>query len=146
MVDTNVTSLIAFSRIVSPGMVARRRGHIVNVCSVAGHEAFSDMSVYCATKHAALAFTDCTRHDLVGTPIRVTAISPGAVKTDLFTMRFGGDVSAAEEYFKGFEALLPEDIADSMAYALTRPSHVQIREIFVLPTNQSSARSIARHS
>lgn len=144
MLDTNVRSVIALTRVVSESMKKRDAGHIVNISSVAAHEAYKGGSVYCATKHAIDAFTVAARHDFVDTNIRVTAISPGAVKTEFSVVRYKGDVEKADATYDGIIPLTAEDIADNVLYAVTRPPHVQISEINVLATLQCSAKGLAR--
>ena len=145
MLQTNVSSVMAFVSTFAPDMVARDSGHIVNISSIAGHESYPGGSVYCATKHAIDAYTTAMRHDLVGKNIRVTAISPGAVRTEFTLVRFGQDAQREDTFYKGFTPLNAHDIADQIMYAVTRPGHVQIGDIITYATKQSSAKSIAKN-
>jgi NADP-dependent 3-hydroxy acid dehydrogenase YdfG len=144
MIDTNILSLIAFSRAFIPGMVERNQGHIINMSSIAGHEKYSGGSVYCATKHAVDAITGAARHDLVDTDIRISALSPGAVKTEFSMVRFKGDVDKADSVYAGFDPLTAADIAEDAVWVATRPLHVQVAEVVTLANAQCSAKGLSR--
>ena len=154
MIGTNVTALIALTTAVLPGMRARGKGHLINISSIAGHEAYAGGSVYCASKFAVSAYTTAARHDLVETPIRVTQISPAAVNTEFSTVRFGAGSGAssssadptakADAVYANFVPLVAADIADNVLYAATRPPHVTIADMVVYPTNQGGPKLIAR--
>lgn len=144
MIDTNVTSLMFMTRLIVPGMVERGSGHVVNISSIAAKEAYAGGAVYCSSKHAVHAFSDALRHDLVSSPVRVTTISPGLVKTEFSLVRFKGDSELAEAPYAGTDPLLAQDVADSVLYACTRPAHVQVADLLVLATYQAAAKAIAR--
>lgn len=144
MIDTNVKGLLYVTRAVVPGMVARGRGHVVNIGSIAGHEVYPNGNVYCATKHAVDAITKGLRMDLVDTPVRVSTVDPGLVETEFSVVRFKGDEERARKVYEKIEALTASDVADAVLYCATRPPHVTIQEIVITPTNQASALVIHR--
>lgn len=140
MFQTNVVGLMALVSAFGPGMRRRSQGHIVNVSSVAAHDYYAGGSVYCATKSAVNAYTIAARHDLAGTPVRVTAISPGLCETEFSQVRFNGDEEKAKKVYENIVALCPEDVADHIVFATTRPRHVQIADVIAYPTNQGHAK------
>lgn len=144
MIDTNVKGLLYVTREVVPGMIARNKGHIVNIGSIAGREVYPRGNVYCASKHAVDAITKGLRMDLVDTPLRVTTIDPGLVETEFSLVRFHGQKEKAEIVYKGLTPLSPEDIADAVVWSVSRPAHVQIAEIVIFPTAQASAAVVHR--
>lgn len=144
MIDANVKGLLTMSRLITPGMIARNCGMIINIGSVAGDAAYAGGAVYCATKAAVKSISDGLRIDLVATPIRVCNIKPGLVETNFSVARFHGDRERAENVYKGIESLTAMDIADVALYATQAPAHVQIAEVLVLPTNQASGSVISR--
>ena len=139
MIDTNVKGLLYVTRTVVPWMVERGMGDIVNIGSIAGHEIYPNGNVYCATKAAVDAVTKGLRMDLLGTPIRVMTVDPGMVETEFSLVRFHGDTERAGTVYSGVEPLTPEDIADAVFYAASRPPHVMIAEIIMYPTAQRAA-------
>jgi 3-hydroxy acid dehydrogenase/malonic semialdehyde reductase len=144
VMDTNVLGVVAFCSAFVPGMLARGEGHIVNMGSVAGHYAYATGTVYNASKYAVRGFTEAARHDLAGSPIRVTHISPGLVGgTEFSNVRLGDDSKAAAVY-ANLEHMIPEDVADAVMYAVTRPAHCQIADVILYCTNQSGPRDLVR--
>jgi len=144
MIDTNIKSLLHMTRLCVPGMIERGRGHVINLGSIAGHEAYPGGSVYCATKYAVRALSRALKMDLNGTPVRVSSIDPGMVETEFSVVRFSGDQSKADQTYADMIPLTAEDIADAALYAATRSEHVNISEILIIPTAQASARMIYR--
>ncbi|MBX7152349.1 SDR family oxidoreductase [bacterium] len=144
MIDTNIKGLLYVSRAVIPGMVARKRGHIINLGSVAGHEVYPGGNVYCATKHAVAALNKGMLMDLVDTPVRVSSIDPGLVETEFSMVRFDGDAERAKKVYDNIRALTSDDIAEIILFAATRPAHVNINEVIVMPTQQASATIVSR--
>lgn len=146
MIDTNVKGLLYVTRAVVPGMVQRGSGTVINIGSIAGHEVYPKGNVYCASKHAVDAITKGLRLDLVDTPIRVCTVDPGLVETEFSMVRFRGDEERAKKTYQGLRTLLPEDVADAVVYCATRPAHVQVAEMILLPTNQASTTLVHRQS
>lgn len=138
MIDTNIKGLLYVSRAVIPGMVKRGRGHIINIGSIAGLEAYPGGNVYCATKAAVRLLSQGLRMDLLGTPLRVTTIEPGMVETEFSQVRFRGDQARAAKVYEGLTPLTPDDVADAIVFAATRPPHVDIAEMVIMPTAQAS--------
>lgn len=138
VLDTNIKALLSMTRMIVPGMVARGRGHIINIGSIAGDAAYPGGSVYCATKAAVKALSDGLRIDLVDTPLRVTNIKPGMVETNFTVVRYRGDKQRADDFYKGIRPLTGDDIAEVVYYAASVPEHVQIAEVLVMPTHQAT--------
>ena len=144
MIDTNVKGLLYMTRLVVPGMVERGRGHIINIGSVAGDAAYAGGAVYCATKAAVKMLSDGLRIDLAHTPIRVTNLKPGLVETNFSKVRFHGDTERAARVYEGIKALTGDDVADVALYAAQAPAHVQIAEVLILATHQTSGSVVHR--
>ncbi|MFO7935406.1 MAG: SDR family NAD(P)-dependent oxidoreductase [Bacteroidales bacterium] len=142
MIDTNIKGLLYITRLVSPGMVERKKGHIINIGSIAGKQAYESGNVYNATKFAVDGLTRAMRIDLVEYGIRVTAIHPGAVETEFSMVRFKGNREQAEKVYKGFTPLYAEDIAEAVLFAVTRPPHVNVDDMLIMSTAQASATHI----
>ena len=138
VLDTNIKALLSMTRMIVPGMVARGRGHIFNIGSIAGDAAYPGGSVYCATKAAVKALSDGLRIDLVDTPLRVTNIKPGMVETNFTVVRYRGDKQRADDFYRGIRPLTGDDIAEVVYYAASAPEHVQIAEVLVMPTHQAT--------
>jgi NADP-dependent 3-hydroxy acid dehydrogenase YdfG len=125
-------------------MIANGKGHIINIGSIAGKEVYANGNVYCATKHAVDALNKAMRIDLAQYPIKVTAIHPGAVETEFSIVRFHGDAERAKTVYTGFENLVAQDIAEAIWFALSRPPHININELTIMPTAQPIASVIHR--
>ena len=145
VIDTNIKSLLAMTRLVVPGMVARGRGHIINIGSIAGDAAYAGGSVYCATKAAVKALSDGLRIDLVDTPLRVTNIKPGLVETNFSVVRFRGDKDKADNVYKGIRPLTGDDIAETVYFAASVPEYMQIAEMLVMPSYQATGTIVSRN-
>ena len=144
MIDINVKGLLYVSKAIIPQMIERKSGHIINIGSIAGKEVYPNGNVYCASKHAVDALNQAMRMDLNPYGIRVGAINPGAVETEFSEVRFKGDADRAANVYKGFEPLHPEDIADIIHFVVSRPYHVNIADLMVLPTAQAAATILKR--
>ncbi len=138
MIDTNVKGLVYVTRAISPGMVERKRGHIINIGSIAGKEVYPNGNVYCATKHAVDAITKGMRIDMLPHNIKVTQVCPGAVETEFSIVRFHGDKNRADKVYEGFECLVAQDVAECIWFVASRPAHVNINDMIVMPTAQAS--------
>lgn len=138
MIDTNVKGLVYVTRAISPGMVERKRGHIINIGSIAGKEVYPNGNVYCATKHAVDAITKGMRIDMLPHNIKVTQVCPGAVETEFSIVRFHGDKNRADKVYEGFECLVAQDVAECIWFVASRPKHVNINDMIVMPTAQAS--------
>ena len=146
MLDTNVKGLLYVTKAVVPGMVARGTGHVISLGSIAGHQTYPNGAVYCASKAAERAIMDGLRLDLIGSGVRVTSIDPGMVETEFSEVRFRGDKERAGKVYQGVNPLQPEDIADTIVWAATRPKHVQIQTVLLTPTDQASATVLNRRA
>ncbi len=144
MIDTNVKGLLYVTRQMVPKMIARGRGDIINIGSIAGHEVYPGGAVYCASKHAVDALTKGLRLDVVDTALRVSSIDPGLVETEFSVVRFEGDKQKADNVYKGMEPLTGRDIADVALFIASRPPHVQIADVVIFPTAQAAATVVHR--
>jgi NADP-dependent 3-hydroxy acid dehydrogenase YdfG len=144
MIDTNIKGMLYVARAVVPGMVVRRRGHVVTLGSMSGEWVYPNGAVYCATKAAARFINDGLREDLLGTPVRVTSVDPGLVETDFSMVRFHGDAKKAANVYKGITPLTGEDIADVILWAVTRPAHVNIARVSLTSVDQANPLLIHR--
>lgn len=139
MYATNVIGLISVTQLFIKAFKARGVGHVINIGSVAGREPYAGGSIYCATKAAVSAFTGSLLREVVDTPIRVTEIQPGMVETNFSVVRFRGSKESADKVYEGLQPLVAKDIAEEIVWAASRPDHVNIAEVYVLPVNQASA-------
>ncbi|MFN5332929.1 MAG: SDR family NAD(P)-dependent oxidoreductase [Bacteroidota bacterium] len=145
MLDINVKGLLYVSKAIIPGMTQRNSGCIINIGSIAGKEVYPNGNVYCASKHAVDALTQGMRMDLNPFGIKVMGIHPGLVETEFSLVRFKGDAQRADTVYQGYTPLVAQDIADIVAFALTRPAHVVLADVVVLPTAQASAQVIKKN-
>ncbi len=146
MIDTNVKGMLWVTRAVVPGMLERGRGHVINIGSTAQEIAYPGGSVYCGTKAAVKLINDGLREDLLGTPVRVTSIDPGMVETEFSEVRFRGDKERAAKVYKGVTPLTPDDVADAIVWAATRPAHVNIAHVLMTTIDQANSLLFNRKS
>jgi len=144
MIDTNVKGLLYVTRNVLPVMVERKKGHVINIGSTAGHEVYPNGNVYCATKFAVQAITKSIRMDCLEHQIKVSTVNPGLVETEFSIVRFSGDTDRAGKVYEGLDPLTGKDIADAVVYCATRPGHVNINEIILTPLAQASSTQVIR--
>lgn len=145
MIDTNIKGLLYITRIISKLMIKNKSGHIINIGSVAGREVYANGNVYCATKHAVDALNKGMRIDLLPFNIKVTAVNPGMVETEFSVVRFDGDEERAKNVYAGLQPLSPEDIAETIFWVASRPAHVNINDILIMPTAQATATNVIRN-
>ncbi len=145
MINTNIKGLLYVTRLILPGMVKRNSGHVVNLGSIAGHFTYPGGNVYSATKFFVNSLSQGMRMDLLGTNVRVTSVDPGLVETEFSLVRYRGDKDKAKKPYEGLTPLKGEDVADAILYAVTRPAHVNIQELIVMPTDQASLWHISRN-
>jgi serine 3-dehydrogenase len=146
MIDTNIKGLLYLTRYIVPGMVSRGKGHVVNIGSIAGHQTYPGGNVYCASKAAVRAISEGLKQDLLGTPVRVTSVDPGLVETEFSQVRFHGDSERAKKVYQGLTPLTPDDVADVVFFCATRPAHVNISEVLLVPTDQATATLVHRRT
>ena len=144
MIDTNIKGLLYITREVSPLMVARKTGHILNIASIAGKEVYDGGNVYCATKHAVDALSKAMRIDLLHDNIKVTNIAPGMAETEFSIVRFKGDKERADKVYQGLTPLYAQDIAEAILFAVTRPPHVCINDLLIMPVAQAAMGYVRR--
>lgn len=144
MIDTNVKGLLNVTRAILPHMIARGRGHVVNIGSTAGHQTYPMGNVYNATKFGVRALTEGMNLDVAGTPIRVSAVDPGFVETEFSEVRFHGDKERAAAVYQGFKPLTGDDVADAIAYIVNLPEHVNILDLVIVPTAQRNVYVVDR--
>ena len=144
MIDTNLKGLLNVTRAILPHMVARRRGHVVNIGSTAGHQTYPMGNVYNATKFGVRALTEGMNLDVAGTPIRVSSVDPGYVETEFSVVRFHGDAERAKGVYQGFKPLAADDVADAIAYVVNLPEHVNILDMIITPTAQRNIYVVDR--
>jgi 3-hydroxy acid dehydrogenase / malonic semialdehyde reductase len=144
MIDTNVKGLLYVTRSVVPGMVERGRGHVINLGSTAAYITYANGAVYCATKAAEKSISEGLKIDLMGTPVRVTSVDPGMVETNFSKVRFRGDEARAEKVYQNITPLQPEDVAEAIVWAASRPAHVNIHTVVMTTIDQGNSVTFHR--
>ena len=144
MIDTNIKGLLYVSKAIMSGMIERKSGHIVNIGSIAGKEVYAKGNVYCSSKHAVEGITKALRLDLLPHKIKVSAVCPGAVDTEFSTVRFDGDKDRADNVYNGYQPLLAKDIAEAVYFVTSRPFHVNINDLLIMPTAQANTSNLLR--
>jgi NADP-dependent 3-hydroxy acid dehydrogenase YdfG len=144
MIDTNIKGLLYVSKEIMPIMIKNRKGHIVNIGSIAGKEVYAKGNVYCSTKHAVEGITKALRMDLLPHKIKVTAVCPGAVETEFSVVRFDGDQNKADSVYDGYQPLMAVDVAEAIYFATSRPAHVNINDLLIMPTAQANTSNLLR--
>jgi serine 3-dehydrogenase len=146
MIDTNLKGLLYVTRAVLPGMVARARGHVITIGSIAGHESYGGGNVYCATKHAVAGLIRGLAIDTLGTGVRISSVDPGLVETEFARVRFHGDEARAAAVYDGLEPLTARDVAEAVLFCATRPPHANVRELVLLPSAQAGSVHVHREA
>ena len=146
MIDTNIKGLLYMTRYIVPGMVSRGAGHVINIGSIAGHQTYPGGNVYCGSKAAVKSISEGLKQDLLGTPVRVTSVDPGLVETEFSEVRFRGDSDRAKKVYQGMTPLSGDDVADVVFFCATRPAHVNINDVILMPTEQASATLVHRQA
>ncbi len=146
MIDTNIKGLLYITKCVSQLMIANKKGHIINVGSIAGKEAYANGNVYCGTKHAVDALNKGMRIDLLPHNIKVSAVNPGMVETEFSLVRFDGDADRAKKVYEGLQPLKPEDVAETIYWMASRPAHVNINDVIIMPASQANSTTVKRNA
>ncbi|MCX7937323.1 MAG: SDR family oxidoreductase [Chlorobi bacterium] len=146
MIDTNIRGLLTVTRLILPGMIERGEGMIINIGSIAGRQVYPMGNVYCATKHAVRALSEAMQMDLLGTGVRVTNIDPGMVETEFSIVRFRGNTERAASVYAGMKPLTARDVAEVALFCATRPPHVSIHDVLIMPRDQASSTMVHRRT
>ncbi len=144
MIDTNIKGLLYVTKHVSKILIENKKGHIINVGSIAGKEVYANGNVYCATKHAVDALNKGMRIDLLPHGIKVSSVNPGMVETEFSIVRFDGDEERAKKVYENIQPLKPEDIAETIYWMASRPAHVNINDLIIMPTIQANSTTVLR--